>query len=380
MITIVNESPLSGMSNTAKILDYDKLVETYSANLDVNLRGFRAADEMLDTWVPDEDHVRSLSSLVEAAQLCGSESVSVRVSNKTLGSQSATVKEKLASLGEVACVEEKDSTVLTISKLQETAAFRSVRPIYLQKLRARLADIRFKRALKVPENFVPLRVAAEQYSLACGVQPELHVITDAVFDGPALGPMSAVLDCLCEMLIGLPILEARDHTVIRLEFSLRDPAHTHPISGIVLPQNADPVFRLPSLLMKRLFDDYLTSTSYRPGMNFYDAGPRVSWSKLSPTEREQRVTSVLESNAAALGLRNGEVQVVDCKHAHAVTVRFGNELALPTKQVLALSLERLVRQKCDPRLEVFCEEKKDLSSLRRAIEHVDHDHTKKESK
>ena len=52
------------MANTDKILDYDKLVETYSANLDVNLRGFKAADEMLDTWVPDEDHVRSLSSLV----------------------------------------------------------------------------------------------------------------------------------------------------------------------------------------------------------------------------------------------------------------------------------------------------------------------------
>ncbi len=369
------------MSNTDKILDYDKLVEAYSANLDVNLRGFKAADEMLDTWVPDEDHVRSLSSLVEAAQLCGSDSVTVRVANKTLGDQSATVKEKLAGLGEVACVEEKDATVLKISKLQETAAFRSVRPIYLQKLRARLADIRFKRALKLPENFVPLRVTGEGWSLACGVQPELHVITDAVFDGAARGPMAAVLDCLCELLIGLPILEARDHAVIRLEFSLRDPSHTHPISGIVLPQNADPIFRLPSLLMKRLFDDYLTSTTnYRPGMNFYDPGPKPSWAKLSPTEREQRVTSVLASNGAALGLRNGEVQVVDCKHAYAVTVRFGDELALPTKRVLALSLERLVRQKCDPRLEVFCEEKKDLSSLRRTIEHHEHDHTEKESK
>ena len=59
-----------------KILDYDKLVEAYSANLDVTLRGFRPAEEMLDTWVPDDDPIRSLSSLVEAAQLCGSDCVS----------------------------------------------------------------------------------------------------------------------------------------------------------------------------------------------------------------------------------------------------------------------------------------------------------------
>ena len=369
------------MTNAGKILDYDKLVEAYSANLDVTLRGFRAAEEMLDTWVPDDDLLRSLSSLVEAAQLCRCNSVSVRVSNKTLEGQVASVIEKLTTLGEVACVEEKDSTILTISKLQETAAFRSVRPIYLPKLRVRLANLRFKRALKLPENFVPLRAVGEGYSLVCGVQPELHVITDAVFDGPTGGPMAAALDCLCELLVGLPILEARDHAIIRLEFSLRDPAHTHPISGIVLPQNADPIFRLPSLLVRRLFEDYLTSTTnYRPGMNFYDPGPKAAWAALSPAEREKRVTSVLAADGSALGLRNGEVQVVDCKHAYAVTVRFVDELAIPTKRALALRLERLVRQKCDPRLEVFCEEKKDLSKLRRTIEHVDHDHTEKESK
>src|SRR6266478_1762268 len=103
-----------------KILDYDKLVDAYSANLDVTLRGFRPAEEMLDTWVPDEDPVRSLTSLVEAAQLCGSNSVAVRVGNKTLDGYSAdSVKEKLASLGEVEISQESDSVVFTISNLQD---------------------------------------------------------------------------------------------------------------------------------------------------------------------------------------------------------------------------------------------------------------------
>src|SRR2546423_6248022 len=97
-----------------KILDYDKLVDAYSANLDVTLRGFKPAEEMLDTWVPDEDPVRSLSSLVEAAQLCGKDSVSVRVGSKTLNGHSAdALKEKLASLGEVASSQETDAVVFT---------------------------------------------------------------------------------------------------------------------------------------------------------------------------------------------------------------------------------------------------------------------------
>src|SRR5205085_8820385 len=98
-----------------KILDYDKLVDAYSANLDVTLRGFRPAEEMLDTWVPDEDPLRSLTSLVEAAQLCGSDSVSIRVSNKALqGHSGDSLKEKLATLGEVAMGPETAAVVFTI--------------------------------------------------------------------------------------------------------------------------------------------------------------------------------------------------------------------------------------------------------------------------
>src|SRR2546429_8855017 len=99
-----------------KILDYDKLVDAYSPTLDVTLRGFKPAEEMLDTWVPDEDPVRSLTSLVEAAQLCGENSVSVRVGNKTLDGHSPdSLKEKLGSLGEVAFGQEDEAVVFTIT-------------------------------------------------------------------------------------------------------------------------------------------------------------------------------------------------------------------------------------------------------------------------
>jgi len=352
-----------------KTLDYDQLVAAYHVNLDRTVRGFQAAEGMLETWVPAEDPVRSLTNLVEAAQLCGDDSVSVRVGNKTLDGYSLDLlKEKLATLGEVTATSDMDCATFTITKLQETASFRSARPIYQQKLRARFANLRFRRALKDSENQVPLRAMEEHLSLAWLVQPDRHIITDAVFDGPPGEPMLAALDCLCEIVIGLPVQEARDHAVVRLEFSLRDPRQRHPISGIVLPRNADPMFRLPSILVNRLFEDYQTSTGYREAVSFYDPGPRPSWAALSPAEREQRVAAAVVSRASALGIKAEDVHIVECKFPYAVTVRFGDRLGIPAKRKLALALERLVREQCDPRLEVFCEEKKDLSKLRRVIE------------
>jgi len=352
-----------------KILDYDKLVEAYNFNLDATLRGFQAAEGMLETWVPDEDLVRSLMNLVEAAQLCGNNSVSVRISNQTLANcPMDTLKNKLASLGEVVVTTEKNCATFAISKLQETASFRSVRPIYQQKLRTRFANLQFHRPLKANDNQVPQRAVEEHFSLAWLVQPDKHVITDAVFDGPPRGPMLAALDCLCEILIGLPVQEARDHAVLRLESSLRDPRQRHAISGIVLPRNADPMFRLPSILVNRLFADYQTSTGYREVMNFYDPGPKPSWAALSPAEREQRVAAALAGHRSALGIQPEDVHIVECKFPYAATVRFGDRLSIPAKRKLALAIERLVRQQCDPRLEIFCEERKDLSKLRRVIE------------
>jgi NifU-like protein involved in Fe-S cluster formation len=355
-----------------KILDYDKLVETYSANLDITLRGFRPAEETLDTWVPDDDTLRSLSSLVEAAQLGGSDSVAVRVSNKTLEAVNLdTLKEKLGTFGEVRSEQEGSATVFSISALQETASFRSVRPIYQQRLRARLGNMRFKRALQTDGNQIPLRATKEGFALALSIRTDTHIIADAVFEATSRRPMQAALDVLCEILVGLPIQEARDHAIIRLEFALRDPEQTHPISGIILPRNADPIFRVPSLLLNRLFDDYITSTQYQPKMNFFDPGPKAAWAALPHEEREKCVTTAINSHGPAIGIAADEVHVVECKRPYAVTIQFNGNLSIPAKRSAALKLERLVRKECDPRLEVFCEEKKDLSKLRRQIEHVD---------
>src|SRR4051812_10575974 len=119
------------VTGSNEVLDYDSQVEAYESSLEVSLRGFRPAAAVLDTWVPDEELVRSLTGLVEAAQIGGGDSVAVRVSLKTLnGHKAEEIQEGLSSFGEVSILSEDDSVVFTVAKLRRAAAFRSVRAIY----------------------------------------------------------------------------------------------------------------------------------------------------------------------------------------------------------------------------------------------------------
>jgi len=61
------------------ILDYQQLVKDYWENLNSQLRGFTAGADFLDTWVPDENHIRSIESLFESAQLHGIDSLKVKI-------------------------------------------------------------------------------------------------------------------------------------------------------------------------------------------------------------------------------------------------------------------------------------------------------------
>jgi len=64
-------------------IDYDKLVADYQAGLFTELRGFGPGAGFLETWVPDEDPVRSLLNMVEAAESFGQEAFSVAIGGAT---------------------------------------------------------------------------------------------------------------------------------------------------------------------------------------------------------------------------------------------------------------------------------------------------------
>ena len=68
-------------------LDYDHLVRDFEQSLLTQLRGHGASGGFLEMWVPDEDPVRGLTGLFDAAELAGEETVVVSISQATLNDE-----------------------------------------------------------------------------------------------------------------------------------------------------------------------------------------------------------------------------------------------------------------------------------------------------
>ena len=66
------------MTDNADIIHYDTLLTGYNDSLTTVLRGFRPGLGFLETWVPDEDLVKSVLNLLEEAHDAGRKDIAVR--------------------------------------------------------------------------------------------------------------------------------------------------------------------------------------------------------------------------------------------------------------------------------------------------------------
>jgi hypothetical protein len=83
-------------------LAYENLVEDFNRRLLTQLRGHAAEADYLEMWVPDEDPVKSIVNMVEAAAAYGRAELSVSVAATTLPRERhAALAAALGALGRV---------------------------------------------------------------------------------------------------------------------------------------------------------------------------------------------------------------------------------------------------------------------------------------
>jgi hypothetical protein len=75
------------VSSVTAALNYEELVEDFQRKLLTQLRGHSADAEYLETWVPEEDPVKSILNIVESAQAFGQEEVRVNVAKTTMSAE-----------------------------------------------------------------------------------------------------------------------------------------------------------------------------------------------------------------------------------------------------------------------------------------------------
>ena len=125
------------------------------------------------------------------------------------------------------------------------------------------------------------------YVLTISVNTDTHIIENAKFsitnkDKYKNGLMTAFLS----IITGLPILEAQDHSVLRLESMLRNKNKEHTIQGLLMPTNTCELFDAPLFLIRNLYSKYCKDNSYNPFVNTYQVTEISEWIKTNLEDRE----------------------------------------------------------------------------------------------
>lgn len=385
-------------------LDYDALYERYLASLVDNLRGFRAAAPGLELWVPDEDPLTSLRNLIDAAGAVGQARLSVRLSPKTLGALGNDLSRLRAMAevyGEARVSLDGDGAILDVSGLDAPASRRAeasadsdaasgpratgepaaaprapasrreldpaareaaALALYRPALEQAAANPAFRAALASSPGQIMARGQSEGAELLLAVDPDGHRVLAASF--AAQDPLQVgLLESVCRIAVGLPVLEAAEHGTIRLEKVLRGGGR-RPVAGIVLPESLHPLFRQARQLLTGALADYRRQTGFGEVHSHHDERPAEPWLRASEAERRAWL-------ARALGHILGERGLgPECASVESIRfdVRVELSLELPADvnaPVFVMELERALQTEVDPRLEVYVTERRDRNAKRR---------------
>jgi hypothetical protein len=351
-------------------LNYERLVADFSYDLLNNLRNHGTSEDCLETWVPDEDPVKSILNMVEAAHSADSQEIAVVVTRDTLPeSRVPELCALLASLGHVEVKDAGSAWILTVGHMRGWDAFGHAAPALragLQSLFARLDHEGPARdssgEMRAEEDGVSITLLPD-----CGDPPR---VTGARHGGGRSPAERAVLEAVCRRIEGLPLDEAADHGVLRALHDVLDPAADGPVAGILRPEIADPAFGLATRLIREIERSFWARTQAPRPANFFEMPVSERWSGLSDAERIAGLNAVCGSLAGTCGLAAGQLQAVriepDLLGRHVrVTLAFDAAVPADVKPDLIREAERRIKRQLDPALYVLHEPLKDGNAIRR---------------
>jgi hypothetical protein len=384
---------LTPLEAASQVIDYDALYRDYLASLVDTLRGFSASVPGLELWVADENPIVSLTNLLDAAASTGRTSISLKLGPTTCAKLDLEELRRAAGqFGTAAVSRRNDGVLLEVRNLSsahrraaparlapresdgapaviesevEAQAARDARSYAMYRHALEAQPYPLERALSPAgaTGGVLIRAQRESVALELVISTE-HAIAAAGYS--ALEPRTATLLArLCDVVIGLPILEAADHGALRLEHALRERANARPVPGIVTPLAAHSMFELPQQLLRDALADYRRLTGFDSVDNHYDLRPGPAWLRASHDQRVLMLELALSELAPVLGISAGDVRVTSIRYDVRVELGLSPSLPHHDKPQLVMQLERELKARVDPRLEVYVEELRDKNKLRR---------------
>ena len=353
------------MEQTVLKVDYGELVTAYWGNLNTTLRKFHPGAEVLDTWVPDDDHIKSILNLLEAAQLAEQDNLEIFIDATTIGMiDESKLQEEVSEFGEVSLQEYSGGKSLKVNHMIKWVEFLKLKPIYRKKIQKISQYIAYENSLETKQGMKLITCTEEEESLTVLVDSD-HLIREAAHQGSKSIVHKGVLDELCRIIIGLPVLEVGDHGIILLENSIRDDSFKRPVTGVVLPHNADPIFRLPLLLTREILSQYRKAMKFNTTVNFYIAPAKIEWTQLSNDEQIYKLNNSLIEICEQFPFKASDIEVVKTNKTGKVVLKMSDNIDKKKVPEHLMHLEKAIQEKVEQTLRLYFEERKDDSTLRR---------------
>jgi hypothetical protein len=375
------------------LIDYEALVEAYRQSLTSVLRGFRPGDfteAFLEMWVPDEDDLKSLEGIFEAALAAKVPSLELKVGARTLSRAPRESFTRMASrFGAVTTTADGDAIIVgvtlsgdgtpAVKSAATTSAMRGARkaapgPAVLPMgERAAAYDESIRRVSSFSHEGEEELVGAVHVIAPHRSAAKLHVWVDATKviararHVGAVGDDRAVLEVLCGILESLPLREAADHGAARLELALRGRGGARVVPGIVSPANADPRIGACETTLRAVVLEYTRMSGAIDPHNEYVPPANGAWTAASHAQRVALAAEAVRAVARDVGLGEADVEVTDLQGEVRVIVAFASEVAVAKRPALLFELERALKARLDEGVALYMEEMADKNRIRRLV-------------
>ncbi len=216
--------------------------------------------------------------------------------------------------------------------------------------------------LKFVENKIEIISISSDITLKLEVDTKSHMITSVSYNESNIDDiMKGILNAFCSVIINLPIIEASNHGVLRLEYLLRD-ASKKPIDGIITPNNTLKEFLILQDLIRDCFKQYKQKIKNAPTGNAYIVASVKEWVKLSDNIKKEKLNELIDSYFK-------DINQNDCDYSISVIKPMRVEFLVYNESLknvghFLLELEKYIQKVLKVPIEVMYTEKIDNNRVR----------------
>ena len=347
-------------------LNYEELVDNYWNGLTTVLRGFNADGEFLERWVPDEDMITSIVNLIESAQETDLQQMTILLGKESASQMNQSVLEdEILGLGDLTIENTGDEGLkLIVSSMDEWASFSRIERNYAASIMTAFKGESFEGQPTADDETISITAKSKGVRLALVVSKEHHIISDVRYGGRPSNPEKGVLNRFCALIIGKPILEARDHGILYLEESLRSSHRSSDLKGIVIPEKAEPTLELPLELIRSAYTDYCEATGYAPKANIYTPQPSSEWAAKDDATKQTELNGLLNQFCSERNLEADSFEVLSVEHHKNILIQLNLDLGKVDQSVSLIKLERWLKKQTGEPIELHLEELQDRNAKR----------------